>query len=251
MITPDKATPPSDTAIGEYCRRVEAHLTRVNAGHLVRIVGAGFELVRRWAERGVPLSVVEYAITVKAERHEARGSKHPLRIEFCEADVETSFADWRRAIGLSTAQAIEPELSAAASDDPPDEPRRPSLTKHLDRAIDRLTRAAGRLDAPDSLRETIAGVLGDLTAMRDESPRARGDARRTLAARLPALDTRLMDVARRAASHERAALVAEAEQDLAAYRGRLPGEAWARALEATVDRLIRDRAGLPVLEVQP
>lgn len=250
MITPDEATPPSDAAIGEYCRRVEAHLTRVNAGHLVRIVGAGFELVRRWAERGVPLSVVEYAISVKAERHEARGSKHPLRIEFCEADVETSFAAWRRAIGLSTAHATQPEL-AAASDDLPGEPKRPSLTKHLDRAIDRLTRAAGRLDEPDSLRETIAGVLGDLTALRDESPRARGDARLALAARLPALDARLMDMARRAASHERAALVAEAEQDLAAYRGRLPGEAWARAVEATVDRLIRDRAGLPVLEVQP
>jgi len=35
--------------IGEYCRQVEDYLTRVNAGHLVRIVGPGFDVVRQWA----------------------------------------------------------------------------------------------------------------------------------------------------------------------------------------------------------
>ena len=48
----------ADVDIGEYCRQVEDHLTRVNGGHLVRIVGPGFELVRGWANEGIPLSVV-------------------------------------------------------------------------------------------------------------------------------------------------------------------------------------------------
>jgi hypothetical protein len=52
--------------LGEYCRRVEDHLTRVNAGHLVRIVGPGFALVRQWADAGVPLSVVYRGIDLKA-----------------------------------------------------------------------------------------------------------------------------------------------------------------------------------------
>jgi len=39
----------------------------------------------------------------------------------------------------------------------------------------------------------------------------------------------------------------EAEQDLASFRGRLAGDAWQRALDATVDRLLRDRLGLPSL----
>ena len=43
--------------VGAYCRAVEAHLSRRNAGHLVRIVGPSFDLVSGWAGRGVPLSV--------------------------------------------------------------------------------------------------------------------------------------------------------------------------------------------------
>ena len=31
--------------LGEYCRRVEAYLTQVNGGHIVRIVGPGFREV--------------------------------------------------------------------------------------------------------------------------------------------------------------------------------------------------------------
>ena len=43
------------TDVGAYCRAVEAHLTQVNGGHLVRIVGPSFDLVRRWAAEDVPL----------------------------------------------------------------------------------------------------------------------------------------------------------------------------------------------------
>ena len=87
--------------IGDYCRRVEDHLTRANAGHLVRIVGPGFELVREWAMSGVPLSIVYRGIDDKAERHREGAARRPLRIEFCESDVRALYDRWRRAIGLS------------------------------------------------------------------------------------------------------------------------------------------------------
>jgi hypothetical protein len=77
--------------VGDYCRRVEDHLARVNLGHLVRIVGPGFELVRRWAEMGVPLSAVYRGIDMKAERHREGQARRPLRIEFCEPDVNAVY----------------------------------------------------------------------------------------------------------------------------------------------------------------
>ena len=93
--------------IGEYCRRVEDHLTRANAGHLVRIVGPGFELVRQWAIAGVPLSIVCRGIDDKAERHREGKATRPLRIEFCEGDIRVLYDRWRRAIGLRFEEVTE------------------------------------------------------------------------------------------------------------------------------------------------
>src|SRR5690349_17904475 len=128
-----------DVDVGEYCRRVEEHLSRVNQGHLVRIVGSGFELVRQWASNGVPFSVVCRAIDMKAERHRAGRSTRPLRIEFCEPDVRAVFQDWKRAVGVSTVAGPE-------TGEPTDDVKRPSLSRHFDRVITALTRAAGRLE---------------------------------------------------------------------------------------------------------
>jgi hypothetical protein len=94
---PDGVPEPPD--IGEYCRGVEAHLARVNAGQIVRIAGTSFELVRGWALEGIPLAIVYRGIEQKAERHRAGRSKRPLRLEFCEHDVRALYDDWRRAVG--------------------------------------------------------------------------------------------------------------------------------------------------------
>src|SRR5688572_16366781 len=73
--------------VGDYCRRVEEHLARVNEGQIIRVVGASFELVRGWARAGIPLSVTCYGIDRKAERHRAGQARRALRLEFCEPDV--------------------------------------------------------------------------------------------------------------------------------------------------------------------
>jgi hypothetical protein len=228
--------------IGEYCRQVEDHLARVNEGHLVRVVGVGFELVRQWALAGVPLSVVYRGIERKAERHRAGRSTRPLRIEFCEADVGAMFEEWRRAVGVATAMAGDADVEPEA--------RRPSLTKQLDRIVTALVRAAGRLDTPDALRERLSGLLEEIVQLHEQARHARGPARDGIAGRLVAADRALIATARAAldpAALE--ALRAEAAAELIAYRGRLDAGQWSRSVEAATDRLVRGRFGLPTLDV--
>lgn len=243
--TPGSTSSPVD--VGEYCRRVEDHLTRVNGGHLVRVVGPGFQMVRAWAEEGIPLSAVFRGIELKAERHRAGRSRRPLRIEFCEADVRDVYDGWRRAIGLPArvvAEATEGDEAAPA------EARRPSLSRHLERAADRLVRAAGRLEQPEALRNRIARVLDEVVAIREAARKARGQARHELAARLGDLDAELASAARISTPPEVIArLERDAESELAPFRTRLAGDAWNRSMTRTVDRLLRDRYGLPLLEL--
>lgn len=249
-----ETTTPSTVDVGVYCREVEAHLTRANAGHLVRIVGPAFELVRRWAGEGVPLSVVVQAIDLKADRHRAGQSKHPLRIEFCERDVRIIFDQWRRAVGLpasAVAEAADDESGGDGSEPAgtsAEERRRPSLSKHLERIIERTTRAAARLETPEPLRDALTGVLEQLVPLRAEARGLRGPARAAAEARLAPLDEGLVVAARAAAPPAVLdELQREAAAELAPYRGRLTGSAWEKGIRATVDRLLRERYGLPFL----
>jgi len=226
---------------GEYCRRVEAHLTQVNGGHLVRIVGPGFELVRRWAEEGVPLNIVRQGIERKAARHQRGRSARPLRIEFCEADVRDVFDEWRRAIGMPTAADAEPSRVAT---------RAPSLPKHFERVLDRLGRLTGRLDWPDELREGLESCRSNLVTLQASAAGARGEARDVVIEHLATLDRELLELARRTAPADlRHDARREAEIDLAPFRDRLPDAMWLESVDVTFLRLLRDRLGLPTLEV--
>jgi len=92
--------------VDSYCRDIEAHLCRRNAGHLVRISGPAFDLVRGWAQRGIPFTVAQQGIDRYIDRSNARGlRRRPARIEFCEADVLDAFDAWRRAVGIHRAEA--------------------------------------------------------------------------------------------------------------------------------------------------
>jgi hypothetical protein len=229
--------------IGEYCRHVEEHLTRVNGGHLVRVVGPGFEIVRSWAIEGIPASLVCEGINRKAERHRAGRSTRPLRLEFCEADVRAVYDTWRHAVGMHTAAGTSPGPAESLTS-----ARRPSLAKHLDRAIDRLTRAAGRVDLPEDFRDGLNVSLQRLVDLRETARQARGHAREVVVSDLASLDRSLVDAARRVVGDtELTRLAAEAGGDLAAYRTRLTPEAWQRSVDLGVDRLLRERLGLPTL----
>jgi hypothetical protein len=228
----------------EYCREIEAYLCRKNEGHLIRIAGPVFEQVSGWAAQGVPLAVAFRGIDRYCERYYAKGPRRrPVRVEFCEADILEQFDDWRRAVGVS--QLV---------DDPHDaEPaaKRDSLPAHLDRAIARLTarRSSGGSDTFD---RRLADAVRELDRARAAAKSARGDARASILDRLTALDRELLDAARGEIDPpQKAALLAEAETEIAPFAARMAPEARARAIDAAFDRLLRDAVGLPVIYHEP
>jgi hypothetical protein len=210
---------------------------------------------------------------MKAERHREGQARRPLRIEFCESDVRAIFDQWRRAIGLFAVPDGVPGESDGTDGAPggadgapgggddgapglqargtPAEPhKRPSLGRHLERALDRLSRVAGRLDLPEELRAACDRAIQQTAALRESAARARGEARDRALADLEAIDGELMAGVR---AHAPAGLVdvlrTDAAADLAPFRSRLAGDAWQRSMDVTVDRLLRDRLGLPVLQL--
>jgi hypothetical protein len=235
----------------EYCRELEAYLTRKNDGHLIRIVGPAFERVLGWADQGIPLKVAHQGIDRYFERYYAKGPRRrPVRVEFCEADVLDAFDDWRRAVGV----VIDGNGAA-----PPGR-RRAGLATHIDRAVARLTalRASVRVpsDADGASRPLalsdaeVERIIRALDACRGRADHARGEGRQAILDELVALDAQLLRLARDAASPDvLAELERQADLELLPFRERMPAGAWPLAREAAVNRALRDRARLPVLTV--
>ncbi len=231
----------------EYCREIETYLCRKNDGHLIRVVGPSFDLVSGWAAQGVPIKVALAGIDRYFERYYRKGPRRrPVRIDFCEADVLDVFDEWRRATGVSQSAvaghqaSVESRESGVAS--------RESLPAHLERVVLRLTsaRAGGRLGADvDAL---IDRVSGELDAARSRAGGLRGEARRALIDRLAALDADLLRQTRAALDAATgAALTREAEAELAPFARSMQADALARARELAIDRLVRERFGLPTV----
>ena len=229
--------------VEDYCRQVEAYLCRKNDGHLIRIVGPAFEQVCGWATRGVPLTVAQRGIDRYFHRYYAKGPRRrPVRVEFCEADVLDVFDEWRRALGITTADTI----AAATQETPSHDRRHESLPAHLERVVARLT--ALRAGEDRSLDSTLDEIVREIDVARAGARNIRGDARQGLIDRLRAMDQRLLDEARAQCDAQTMdALVAEADEDLAPFRGRMAADAYAQSRRAAVDRLLRERRKLPIV----
>ena len=230
---------------GEYSRRIEDYLCRKNDGHLIRIVGPAFEQVCGWAARGIPLKLAMRGIDRYFERYYAKGPRRrPVRIEFCEADVLDVFDDWRRSVGVSGASGAG-EAGGAQSGAYLSGPRS-SLPAHLERVIARLTALRGGADR--SLDSMLDDVVRELDTARASSKTIRGEARDALIDRLRHLDSSLVDALRQQLDdRERQRLAAEADEELKPFRARMPADAYQQSHRACVDRLIRERAGLPTI----
>jgi hypothetical protein len=227
----------------DYCREIETYLCQKNDGHLIRIVGPAFELVSGWAAQGVPLKAAYAGIDRYFERYYRKGPRRrPIRIDFCDADVLDAFDEWRRAIGLAAAGG-----TPSGADETADRPSS-SLPAHLERVVMRLTsaRVAGKIDA--AFDAIIDGVARELDAARGSARGVRGEARQALLDRLATFDGDLVRTARAALDQpSRSALASEADAELASYRDRMPPDAFARVREAALDRLVRQRFGLPTV----
>ncbi|MBZ5558396.1 MAG: hypothetical protein LAO77_14085 [Acidobacteriia bacterium] len=230
----------------DYCREIETYLCRKNDGHLIRVVGPSFDLVSGWAAQGVPLKVAFAGIDRYVERYYRKGPRRrPVKIDFCEADVLDVFDEWRRATGVAiVARGFQP--SEASSLQPPASSL--SLPSHLERVVLRLTsaRAGGKLGAGTD--EVIDRIAAELDAARSKAGGLRGAARQALIARLAALDVDLLRQARATLdAATRAALTKDAEAELAPFAASMPADALARARALAIDRLVRERFGLPTV----
>ena len=223
-----------------FCRAVEAYLCRKNDGHLIRIVGPAFEQVCGWANRGIPINVVNRGIDRYFERYYAKGPRRrPVRIEFCEADVLDVFDEWRRAVGVAR---------TAPPGEPDEEPARkpPTLPAHLERVVARLTTLRGGADR--RLDGILDEIVREVDAARGGARNLRGDARTALVERLRVLDARLMEAARDLCDPATLQQVeADADRELAPFRPRMAPEVYARSQRMCVDRLIREQLRLPVV----
>jgi hypothetical protein len=229
--------------VEDYCRQVESYLCRKNDGHLIRIVGPAFEQVCGWATKGVPLTVAMRGIDRYFDRYYAKGPRRrPVRVEFCEADVLDVFDEWRRALGITVADASTPVEAAQAASFRHHE----SLPAHLERVVARLT--ALRAGPDRSMDTTIDRLVGEIDIARSGSKGLRGAARHALIEQLRALDRALLDAAYAQCDEPiRQALGAEADAELAPFRARMAPEAYEQSRRAAVDRLLRESRGLPLV----
>jgi hypothetical protein len=243
--------------VASYCREVETYLCRKNDGHLIRVVGPSFVVVSNWAERGVPLKIACAGIDRYFERYYRKGPRRrPVKIDFCEADVLDVFDEWRRAVGIADAPNAEGARAVRAVDTDDGRAaetvatpsRGRSLPAHLERVLIRLSSARANGALGDAFDLLIDRVSAELDAARAKASALRGATRQAFLDRLNALDAELLQAVRVTLDDVvRAALAREADEELSAFRATMAPDAFARAREAAIDRLVRERAGLPLI----
>ena len=225
--------------IDDYCREIETYLCRKNDGHLIRVVGPSFGVVSGWAEQGVPLKIAFAGIDRYFERYYRKGPRRrPVKIDFCDADVLDVFDEWKRAVGAQSS-VVSPESSVNS---------RQSLPQHLERVLLRLTQARVNGSLGDAFDALIDRAAAELDAARAKAGGLRGEARQALLDRLALLDAEIVGQARATLDEvERSALAREAENELAGFKSGMSTDAFARARDAAIDRLVRERAKLPTI----
>ena len=227
----------------DYCRKIETYLCQKNEGHLIRVVGPSFDLVSSWNTQGVPLKVAFSGIDRFFERYYRKGPRRrPIKIDFCEADVLDAFDEWRRALGV-------PAPTFEVGEDR--QPRAESLPAHLERVVNRLTMMRAAASDDRELDDALDAAVRAIDGARGQARQARGEARAAIVAALAAIDESLVaHLRRRLQPGREAELLREADAELAAFRERMPGDAYDAARSAATDRLLRRSSGLPVIRYE-
>ena len=228
--------------LGSYCREVESYLCNKNSGHLVRIVGPGFELVCDWAERRIPLHVVFRSIDRTFERHYRKGrSRRPLRIEFCEADVVELFDEWCRAVGPGALSETPSESQVSQS----------LVEAHIERTISRLITWRDTDGQLPAMLEVITRSIADLNLVRERTRITQGAARQEVVDRLRQIEIELTAVLHEVVdSGTFESIQSEMAIELESFRQRMPPEAFATAKRVGIDRLLYDHFKLPKISFE-
>ena len=202
MMHETDATSPAVTDIGAFCRAVEAHLCRVNGGHLVRIVGPAFELVAGWAKEGMPLRIVLHGVDRTSHGSPRRGlAVAPCGSSSARPTCVTPTDQWRRAVGVHArrpTQAADAVIGRCRR-------RRAvaaAVVAEASRARPRATvRDVSATSAlPSALSDAVAATIRDVDACLDASRGARREARTAIVERLVTIEHALTQAARSSAS---------------------------------------------------
>ena len=170
-----------------------------------------------------------------------------MKIDFCEADVLDAFDEWRRAAGgraggrITGGRARHGVAVVVAA-------RPPRTGGH---AVDGGAGDRERLmPAFDALIDRVARELDAARRRRAVCAARRG---RRCWPRLAALDDELLQARATLDEAALAALPQRGGRRARGYRDRMAAEAFARARDAAVDRLVRERFGLPIVtfDVRP
>ncbi len=112
----------------------------------------------------------------------------------------------------------------------------------------RLTQARANGSLGDEFDALIDRAAAELDAARARAGGLRGEARQALLDRLAALDAEIVRQARATLDDgARSSLAREAEAELAGFKSGMTAEAFARARDAAIDRLVRERVRLPTI----
>ncbi len=114
----------------------------------------------------------------------------------------------------------------------------------------RLTQRRVEAGVATAFAGTIDRILAQLDALRADAKGVRGDGRERVVETLAALDREMLIAASAALDAAGlAAVKAEAARELEPFKARMSPDAFAQAAQAAADRLIRERARLPVIRV--
>jgi hypothetical protein len=190
-----------------------------------------------------------------------------VRIDFCEADVLDVFDEWRRATGITQSTVDSPESTVDSQESTRDSQEstgdsqestgdsrqsaagaKQSLPAHLQRVLLRLTAARTSGAVGPEFDDLIDRVARELEQARADARGVRGERRRQLVDRLAALDRELLEQVRGSLADAVLAEIArEAESELAPFKAAMAADAFSRAREAAIDRLVRGRHRLPII----
>jgi hypothetical protein len=139
-----------------------------------------------------------------------------------------------------------PAASSGASHDTTTAPRVPSLPKHLERVLVRLSALGATRDLPAALAAVLDATIRDVDACLDASRGARGDARHALLERLAGIEQTMTSAAIAALdAAQRAALDDQVGRELSPYRRQMPPDALRDAEVSLLGDLARRHFTLP------
>jgi hypothetical protein len=212
-------------------------------------VGPAFERVCGWIDAGIPLQVAVKGIDRKVARYHGSGRRgHPLRIEYCEADILQVFDEWRRAVGVSGGTSEGLSVSHDYAVGRSGRRHQISLPKHIDRVLAYSTNRLALAESVNGVHAALEGLIDKLEILRGGAGSVRGKARETMLNRLVEIDKELLSDARVVGASLMANLEDEARAELKPFKSRLDKGAYVTALAACTDRLLRDHLHLPVVE---